>query len=477
MRLIVMMFVLIAVMDTTAGPTLLPRQAPPSGQPAKLPPPGTKGIGALVVENPGDPGKAATSAKAAGGGAGAGDINLTVLNFALTLENLEAQFYQDALAIFPLQAMEKAGLNSFQANTVIQQIQRQLADEQSHVQILQAAIKAAGGTPFSGCQFNFRSILTDPITFLASARSLEAAGVSAYIGAASMITNSAVLSAAATILPVESRHSTLLNLFSGGAASPNAYDLPLTPPQVLAVVGGLLQDCQASDLGLTANQPLSVIDGVTQSTLFTAGSILQFQTSAQVQNMEANSLSCQMLVGGATTALVMPASSCIIPATTSGGPLNGLVAVFLTSNAQPLTTSLKDQPQNVVAGPALIFVDSNQQEVLSQVYIVKGLNLKSLPTANLASAALTPQAATTSSTGKQGGKAESKAEVKPEERGKKSGRNAKVRDVPDDTGARKLIKSVVDHALFGSTELNQDLLDVSWSAAPKSVIQNPSQPT
>jgi len=189
--------------------------------------------------------------------------------------------------------------------------------------------------------------------------------------------------------------------------------------------------------------------------------------------MEANSLSCQMLVGGATTALVMPASSCIIPATTSGGPLNGLVAVFLTSNAQPLTTSLKDQPQNVVAGPALIFVDSNQQEVLSQVYIVKGLNLKSLPTANLASAALTPQAATASSTGKQGGKAESKAEGG----GKKSGRNAKVRDVPDDTGARKLIKSVVDHALFGSTELNQDLLDVSWSAAPKSVIQNPSQPT
>lgn len=86
-----------------------------------------------------------------------------------------------------------------------------------------------------------------------------------------------------------------------------------------------------------------------------------------MQNLEANSLSCQMLVGGATTALVMPASSCIIPATTSGGPINGLVAIFLTSNAQPLTTSLKDQPQNVVAGPALIFVDSNQQEVLSQV--------------------------------------------------------------------------------------------------------------
>jgi hypothetical protein len=80
----------------------------------------------------------------------------------------------------------------------------------------------------------------------------------------SLLSNNAVLSAAATILPVEARHSTLLNMFSGGAVAPNAYDLPLSPPQVLAVVGGLLQNCQASDLGLTANQPLSVIDGVTQ---------------------------------------------------------------------------------------------------------------------------------------------------------------------------------------------------------------------
>lgn len=150
------------------------------------------------------------------------------------------------------------------ATAITQQIQRQLVDEQTHVQTLQAAIQAAGGTPFAGCQFNFRSVLTDPITFISSARSIEAAGVGAYIGGASLITNPGVLGAAATILPIESRHSSILNLFAGGSPTPQSFDIPLTPPQVLAVVGGLLQNCQASDLGLTANQPLSVIDGVTQ---------------------------------------------------------------------------------------------------------------------------------------------------------------------------------------------------------------------
>ncbi|KAA1117416.1 hypothetical protein PGT21_006762 [Puccinia graminis f. sp. tritici] len=549
MRSLLFVFVLIAAVESFSSQRLAPRQAPqtpptqpPPGPPTQatlpapkleaasntLPPPGTKGIGAVVVEavpgggagtaggggkdrgdggilkveggggvggaggaglggggasagGAGGGGGGASAGGAGGGGSGGGaapgDINLTILNFALTLENLEAQFYQDALAIFPVQAMQKAGLSLFQATAITQQMQRQLADEQSHVQVLQAAIQAAGGTPFSGCQFNFRSILTDPITFLASARSIEAAGVSAYMGAASMISQNAVLSAAVTILPVEARHSTLLNTFSGGSASPQSFDLPLSPPQVLAIVGGLLQNCQASDLGLTANQPLSIIDGVTQSTLFTAGSILQFQTSAQVQNLEARTLSCQMLVGGMNTALVMPASSCIIPSQTSNGPLNGLVAVYLTSNAQPLTSSLKGQPQNVVAGPALIFVDSNQQEVLSQVFIVKGLNLKSLPTANLASAALTPQGSTTSS-------------VKQDENPGIGGTSASARNVEinkkttarnSTTAAgspRKLVQTdSAEPAEPSKSGLNQALLDVSWSAIPKGVVQNPSQPS
>ncbi|KAI8445777.1 ferritin-like domain-containing protein, partial [Phakopsora pachyrhizi] len=382
------------------------------------------------------------------------DINLVVLNFALTLENLEAQFYQDALAIFPPQVMQQAGLSAFQATAITQQIQRQLIDEQSHVSTLQAAIQGAGATPFAGCQFNFRSVLTDPVTFLASARSIEAAGVSAYIGGASLITNPAVLGAAATILPIEARHSSLLNLFAGGSSSPQAFDIPLSPPQVLAVVGGLLQNCQASDLGLTVNQPLSVIDGVTQSTLFTTGSILQFQTSAQIQSLQANTLSCQMLIGGATNAIVMPASSCIVPAQAGGGQLNGIAAVFLTSNAQPLSTNIAAQPQNVVAGPALIFVDGNQQDILPQLFTVKSLNLKSLPTANLASAALTPQKSIGVNKKVESGENSTSAAPKR--------LNAEINDDKADSG--------MFHVGF-----NDELQKMSWSAIPKGVVQSPSQ--
>jgi hypothetical protein len=310
-----------------------------------------------------------------------------VLNFALTLENLETQFYQQALLTMTPEVMQQAGLSAFQAQAISQQIAQQVIDEQTHVQILQATIQQLGGTPFAGCSFNFDAVLTDPITFLATARAVEAAGVGAYIGGASLITNPAVLAAAATILPIEARHQSALNIFNGGSLSPQAFDIGMTPQQVLALAGGFLEGCTASDLGLTANQPLSVIDGLTQSTLFTTGSVLQFQTSAQIQNLDANSLSCQMLTGGATTAIVMQASSCIVPPN-----INGPVAVFLTSDANPLAGNLATQnAANVVAGPALIFADTDSGEVLQQIFAVSNLGIRSLPSANLGFAALQPQ--------------------------------------------------------------------------------------
>ncbi|MBW0493255.1 hypothetical protein O181_032970 [Austropuccinia psidii MF-1] len=392
------------------------------------------------------------------------DINLIVLNFALTLENLETQFYQDALAIFPTQTMQKAGLSAFQlshqASALIQQLQRQALDEQAHVQALQAAIKAAGATPFAGCQFNFRSVLSDPITFLASARSIEAAGVSAYAGAVSLITNTALLSTAATILPIEAKHASLFNLFSGGSASTHAFELPLSPPQVLAVLGGLLQDCKASDLGLTANQPLSVIDGVTQSNLFSTGSILQFQTSAQLENLQTSTLSCQILAGGATNAVVMPASSCIIPSQIAGTSLNGVIAIFLTSDAQPLSPHSVNEAKNVLAGPALVFVDSHQQDVLGQLFSLKRLNLKNLPTANLASAALTPLETN----------ATQEHNSAPDE--EISGSRFAKRELNESDHASSFKPTGMSN-LGWSSVLEKE----TWSAIPKSVVQIPSQST
>ena len=90
-----------------------------------------------------------------------------------------------------------------------------------------------------------------PLTFISVARSLESVGVSAYLGAAHLLSDPALLTAAGSILTLESRHQSLLNIFNGGSFAGQAFDIALTPQQVLALAGGFLQGCSAADLGLT----------------------------------------------------------------------------------------------------------------------------------------------------------------------------------------------------------------------------------
>ena len=83
----------------------------------------------------------------------------------------------------------------------------------------------------------------------ATARVVEMVGVGAYLGAASLVSDPQLLTAAASILTVEARHQTMLNVLSGsGAAIPQAFDIPLSPSQVLAIAGGFIQP--GCDLGV-----------------------------------------------------------------------------------------------------------------------------------------------------------------------------------------------------------------------------------
>ncbi|GAA5893743.1 hypothetical protein JCM6882_003084 [Rhodosporidiobolus microsporus] len=321
--------------------------------------------GATMAPTKGSESAGAGLAAAAGGdGEGASppadDPNLTVLQLALVLENLESLYYKQGLAAFPVEKMVKAGLSELQATIIIEQITVIQGDEGSHVKALEGAITALSGTPFSGCNFNFDQALKDPMTFLSTARVLEAAGQGAYLGAAHLLTDPQLLTAAGSILTLEARHQSLLNVFNGGSFAPQPFDIALTPQGVLALAGGFLRDCQASDLGLTANNPLIVTDEESGKVLFKPGSKLAFKS---IVPLELESLTCQMIVGGAPSAVTFPAKECVVP-----GGIDGPVAVYLVNSTVPLASNIIIQnAAAITAGPALVFVDS-KPSILSSFF-------------------------------------------------------------------------------------------------------------
>lgn len=107
----------------------------------------------------------------------------------------------------------------------------------------------------------------------AVARLVENVGVTAYLGAANLITDPVLLTAAGSILTVEARHQTILNVLSAGTAIPQAFDFAFTPSEVLSLAGPFIFGC---DLGIDANPPLSV----TNTGKVDAGTLLTFSSTA-----------------------------------------------------------------------------------------------------------------------------------------------------------------------------------------------------
>ncbi|BGP56915.1 hypothetical protein JCM8202v2_004551 [Rhodotorula sphaerocarpa] len=178
-------------------------------------------------------------------------VDVVVLQLAVVLEAFEGAFYREGLKRFGLQDMMAAGLSQAQALVVIEQLQIFVADEQNHFDALSGALIARGSQVPSGCGFDFGKTMSTPLAFLAAARTIEAVGVSAYLGAARLLQSPDLLQAAASILTLEARHQSLLNVLNGGSYAPQSFDIQLTPQAVLALVGGFLTGCKPSDLGLT----------------------------------------------------------------------------------------------------------------------------------------------------------------------------------------------------------------------------------
>jgi len=285
--------------------------------------------------------------------------DLLVLKFADVLEQLETAFYAEALTTFQEVDFISAGFSS--AQIAIEQITVIGGDESTHSTILQSAIKANGGSPITDCKFDFSSVLTDVTTMASAARLVENVGVGAYLGAASLVSDPVLLTAAASILTIEARHQTILNIFAGGSAIPQAFDIALTPSQVLAIAGGFVSGC---DVGVPANAALSI----TNSGSVGPGTSLSFKSSALNGSISTDKLSCQMLAGGLPFSISLPYNECVVPE-----GINGPVAIFITSDPQPLAASVVIQATNfVIAGPTMAFIDTVPQALSQMVRTSSG---------------------------------------------------------------------------------------------------------
>lgn len=158
----------------------------------------------------------------------AGGSDAEILNFALTLEYLESDFYNVKGKQVGLSGQAKSYATLFGEQ------------EQDHVMALTAAIKQLGGTPVAKPTFVFP--VSSESTFLSLASVLENTGVGAYNGAAPSLKSKQVLASAGSIVQIEARHAAGINLLIGMSPTPNqGFDVPLTKAQVLAKAGPLIK--------------------------------------------------------------------------------------------------------------------------------------------------------------------------------------------------------------------------------------------
>jgi rubrerythrin len=160
--------------------------------------------------------------------------DIKILNFALTLEYLEAAFYKQAVA--------NAAYGP--ANPALKRFAEVVAEhEAKHVAFLRGVL---GSKKVKSPKFDFKDTVTDPAKFAATAQVLEDTGVTAYLGQVANIKQGGVLKAAGTIATVEARHAAWIRFINNPALAatptsklpaPNDFDKRKSEKAILKAVG------------------------------------------------------------------------------------------------------------------------------------------------------------------------------------------------------------------------------------------------
>jgi rubrerythrin len=175
-----------------------------------------------------------TAANAAPSDTSGAATDAAVLNFALNLEYLEAEFYLRAVSGEGLHSSDTTGTGrhggvtgghevKFKSKTIAKYAREIARDEREHVRFLRGALgKSAVARPSISLDAAFTAAATaagvikkgqkfdafaNDTNFLLAAFLFEDVGVTAYKGAAGLISNKTYLDAAAGILAVEAYHA------------------------------------------------------------------------------------------------------------------------------------------------------------------------------------------------------------------------------------------------------------------------------
>jgi hypothetical protein len=147
--------------------------------------------------------------------------DITILNFALALEYLQASFYTEAERIGALH-----GALAHQANVVGMH-------ERAHVKAFKQLL---GSAAIKEPAFNFHGVTESPDAFRSTAVAFEDLATAAYKEQAPLIKSKAYLAGALAIHSVEARHAAWIRRLAGFLPAARAFDEPLSDSKVVDIV-------------------------------------------------------------------------------------------------------------------------------------------------------------------------------------------------------------------------------------------------